>query len=447
MDKPSMLSLVVLALLSIAACGEGEAKAPPAERVPEVEAKALRAACTFGRGDVPARTVGEEHPVGDQIPIDHFILLMMENRSFDHYFGTMPGVDGIPEGYTMPNAMGEPVAPYHETRFCIEDVRHGWNDSHIQYAEGANDGFVVNNDPNGVRAIGYFTEEDLPFYHQLYGTFAMSDRHFCSLLGPTFPNRLFYMAGTSFGFAYNSPVDTTPYYESRPHHVFDLLDEAAVTWRHYYSDLPTPLGLFPAMAPRLHARTIDTFLRDLEEGDLPSVTFLDPSFRVGVEQTDEHPPANPQFGQAFVKMIVEAVMQSELWPRTALIITYDEHGGFFDHVPPPEACPPDDHEPRLSSGEPTPHRFDRLGFRVPLVVVSPYAKAGYVSHETTDLTSVLRLVETRFDLPALTRRDANAWPLLDMFDFDSPPHMTPPTLVDAPIDEARQVTCHEEFPG
>src|SRR5690606_2130750 len=106
----------------------------------------------------------------------------------------------------------------------------------------------------------------------------------------------------------------------------------------------------------------------------------------------------------------------------ALIITYDEHGGFFDHVPPPEACPPDDLEPRASDGEPAPYRFDRLGFRVPLVVVSPYAKAGYVSHETTDLTSVLRLVEARFGLPALTRRDANAWPLLDMFDFEAPPH-------------------------
>jgi phospholipase C len=446
MPKPWSIFFAAVVGLPIAACNDSTVKTPAVERVPEAEANARRADCEYRRGALPAETLGEEVPVGQDIPIDHFILLMLENRSFDHYFGTMEGVDGIPEGFTMPDANGDPVAPFHETRYCIEDVRHGWNDSHVQYNEGANDGFVVNNDPNGARALGYFTEEDLPFYHDLYKTFAMSDRHFCSMLGPTWPNRMYYMAGTSFGFTNNQPVATSEFYDSRPHHVFDALDQAGVEWRLYFSDLPTPIGLFPAMLPRVDtSRTIDTFLRDLEDGDLAPVTYLDPSFTAGVEQTDEHPPASPQFGQAFVKMIVEALMQSEFWSRSALIITYDEHGGFFDHVPPPPACAPDDHEPRSPAG--TPYRFDRLGFRVPLVVVSPYAKAGYVSHQTTDLTSVLRLVATRFGLPALTKRDANAWPLLDMFDFENPPHMNPPALVDALIDDERTMTCHDEFPN
>ncbi len=432
---------LLLTLLPLVACSDPDEPAVP--RDPEAEVRERRASCEFGRGDLPSQTLGEEIPIGDAIPIDHFVLIMMENRSFDHYFGKMDGVDGIPDDFTNPDGEGEPVAPYHETRYCIEDVAHSWNATHAQYNDGLNDGFVITNEPNGERALGYYTGDDLPFYYDLYKRFAMSDRHFCSLLGPTWPNRMFYMAGTSFGLTRNVPSMPANHYDDRPHHIFHALEDAGVEWRLYYSDLPTPLGLFPSIAPRLNlSRTIDRFLRDLEDGDLAPVTYIDPSYTAGVEQTDEHPPANPQFGQAFVKMIVEAVMQSEFWPRTAIIITYDEHGGFFDHVPPPPACPPDDIEP-----EDTPYRFDRLGFRVPLVVVSPYAKAGYVSHEVTDHTSIIRLVAARFGLPALTKRDANAWPLLDMFDFENPPHLEPPTLVDAMIDEERQVLCHEEFPS
>jgi phospholipase C len=190
---------------------------------------------------------------------------------------------------------------------------------------------------------------------------------------------------------------------------------------------------------------MEAFYRDLESGWLPPISYVDPSFTLGVAQTDEHPPANPQAGQSYVAEIIAAVFASPLWERTAVVITYDEHGGLYAHVPPPAACHPGDYPPDID-GSDEPGDFDRYGFRVPLIVVSPYSRPGYVSDRTTDLTSILRLVEARWLLPALTGRDANAWPLLDMFDFDTPAFATPPTdLAPAVIDEAKMDRCFELF--
>jgi phospholipase C len=171
-------------------------------------------------------------------------------------------------------------------------------------------------------------------------------------------------------------------------------------------------------------------------GQLPQVAFIDPIF-VGTSNTenDEHPTANIQVGEQFVQQVVNAVMTSPQWPSSALFLTYDEHGGFYDHVKPPAACEPDDIPPLLASGD-VQAAFDRYGFRVPFVAVSPFSKAGYVSHKVYDHTSILRFIETRFDLPALTRRDANARPMLELFDFENPPFLTPPSLPDAPLDQA-----------
>src|SRR5262249_52911695 len=156
---------------------------------------------------------------------------------------------------------------------------------------------------------------------------------------------------------------------------------------------------------------------DAAAGTLPQVSYVDPAFILG--EDDEHPPTNIQLGQAFIAKVLNAVMTSPAWKRTAVIVTYDEHGGYYDHVPPPPACPPDAIPPSLQPND-TQARFDRYGVRVPLVVVSPYARKHFVSHRVYDHTSILRFIETRFDLPALTARDANADPLLDLFDFKKP---------------------------
>jgi phospholipase C len=177
------------------------------------------------------------------------------------------------------------------------------------------------------------------------------------------------------------------------------------------------------------------------------VTLLDPdlSETMGGAQDDQHPPGDVQLADALTAKVIQAVMQGPQWSHTALFITYDEHGGIYDHVAPPAACPPDGIAPMLTAGLPATPAYDRLGFRVPMVVISPYAKRHYVSHETYDHTSILRFIEARFNLPAMTARDANATPLFDLFDFG---HATPgasamPTAV---VDETQRATCAAMYP-
>lgn len=461
-------TLLLLPLL-ITACGDEDAApedagvdtgidapppydAGPYERIPESEAAAGRESCAFGRGAMPWETIGGEHPIGGDIPIRHWFVLMQENRSFDHYFGTMPGVDGLPpEGVTNPDTSGTPVSTFHQTEYCTHDVGHSWNAGHIQWNGGANDGFVRQNDPDGRRAMGWYDGSDLPFYWDLYQTFAMSDHHHCSMLGPTWVNREYFLSGTSFGLVSNDAIPRDNLPAEGDHIIYQQLERAGVSWRIYYETVPFVFGAYPhwALRPATRAkmRTFDQLATDLAAGDVAEVTYIDPSwdFAQGVEAHDEHPHANVQRGQAWVREIVTAIMASPIWRESAIILTYDEWGGFYDHVPPPEACPPGDHPPALSASHMT-GDFDRLGFRVPLVVVSPWSRPGYVSDRVTDLSSVARLLQARYLLPAMTARDANAWPLLDMFDFSSPAFETPPELAEAPVDEARMAACHAAFP-
>jgi phospholipase C len=409
----------------------------------------LREACTFERGALPEQTLGPSVPKGDEIPIDHWIILMQENRSFDHYFGTMPGVEGFPDDYTNPTEDGTPVLPFHETRLCIEDVSHSWNASHIQYNDGLNDGFVTTNDPDGERGMAYYDGSDLHFYWDLYSTFAMSDHHFCSLLTGTWSNRWYFLSGTSFGMKSNAFIMPEERFGERPYVVMQELDTAGVSWHVYSEQAPFLFTYIPYFMEVLPNTTVGLgdFFAALDDGSLDEVVWIDPAFFASIrDRTDEHPPGIPQIGEQWVEEIIRAVMASEIWPRTAIILTYDEHGGYFDHVPPPPACHPGDRPPDLDDDD-QPGDYDRLGFRVPLVVVSPYSRPGYISDITTDLTSVLRLIQTRYNLPAMTGRDANAWPLLDMFDFDNAAFMTPPELDSTVLPDDSIITaCDEEFP-
>ncbi|MBI5515985.1 MAG: alkaline phosphatase family protein [Deltaproteobacteria bacterium] len=445
-----------------------DSSAPPEDRprvrppeIPRTEPDTARAMqrqrCTFGPGAWPAETLGQEVPVGDQMPLQHILVLMQENRSFDHYFSRLPragrdDVDVPPEGWTNPRADGSPVPLTHDTERCIEDVHHGWDATHRQYNNGRMDGFVTTNDPLGERAMTYFDETDLPFYYSLANTFSIGDRYFCSLLGPTFPNRFYLMAGTSFGLVVNNLAGNDT--RQRPaQHLYSRLDDAGIDWREY-SGGARMVGFFPYYGllraeTRAHMATIDQLREDLRTGRLPPFAFIEPDyFGSGGNRVDEHPPGIPMNGERFVEGIVRALMASPAWATTALFILYDEHGGFADHAPPPEACEPDALTPHDGNGRAFTGRFDRLGFRVPFFVVSPYARRHYVSHRVFDHTSVLRFVEARFGLPALTRRDANANIPTDMFDFQNPPFMTPPTLTPSNgVDMATRDRCNARFPG
>ena len=220
----------------------------------------------------------------------------------------------------------------------------------------------------------------------------------------------------------------------------DELDEVAelgvAAYQQYAATLPPEFWERYAHDQRTRGSK-GSYLNALRRGRLPQVSFIIPSFARG---WDEHPPADVSIGMGIQEELVTALRDSSAWDTSAYLITYDEHGGYYDHVPPPPACEPDDVPPALEPTD-TPGRFDRYGFRVPLIAVSPWAKPGYVSHKVYDLTSVLRFIQTRFDLPALTRRDANARPLLELFDFRTPRLLSPPALPEASIDPERAEQC------
>jgi phospholipase C len=403
--------------------------------------------CRFGPGALPSETLRARAPKGDEIPLDHILVLMQENRSFDHYFGRLPAfghreVKGLPRRASNPDAEGRRVPAFHEERYCIEDVAHSWNASHAQFNRGRNDGFVTTNDPDGARAMGFYDWTDLPFYYALATTFAIGDRTFCSLLGPTFPNRFFLFSGTSDGRIRNAFE-----FYSRPS-ILGQLTAAGIPWKVYFSDAAFAFLLRDVVPSGLaNIVPIVQYFMDAAAGTLPAVAYIDPRFTGDVlTRSDEHPPADMQVGQKFVADVVNALIASPQWPRAALILVYDEHGGYYDHVRPRRACEPDDVPPRLEEGD-TEAKFDRYGFRVPLIAVSPWARPGFVSHKVYDLTSVLRFVQTRFNLPALTRRDANARPLLELFDFREPRLLAPPPLPAATIDPGRAERCMADFPS
>jgi phospholipase C len=400
-----------------------------------------------GAGGQSTLTFSVPNPHG--LPINHIVVLMQENRSADTYFSQLD-TEGQPEYEAEPttgnpNPMdptGPPILPFHKNTYCeVDDLNHSWNGTHAEIDGGAMDGFTAANaipeDPTGSRAMGYYDQTDLPFYYGLYNTFATADRYFASAPTQTYPNRLYLLAGTSFGHIRNDASNLPG------RSIFNLLDEKSITWRIYASQLAFAYIFFSHVQAEAstHLFPISQYYTDLANGDLPDVAFVDPKVatapRLG---NDEHPPSDVQVGQKFVADIVNALMNSPEWSSSAFFLTYDEHGGYYDHVAPPAAPVPDDIPPMLQPGD-TPGAFDRYGPRVPAVVVSPYARPHFVSHVVHDHTSILRFIEYRYGLPALTNRDANADPMLEMFDFGNPQLAIPPSLPAATIDPTQLAAC------
>jgi phospholipase C len=366
--------------------------------------------CAFEAGAHPAATVGLTEDERRAIPITHVVVVMQENRSFDHYFGKLseqgqPDADGIPPDYSNPDLAGRAVRPHHLPSTCVpDDPPHQWDAMHAQWDDGRMDGFVrvsARAHGDGHDAVGFYDGRDLPFYYWLARTFAISDRHFSPVLGGTWHNRHFLYAATSKRNGKTGQLTSAPT-------IFDALDRARVAWK-VYTESGVRQDCIGWARPHPKVASFEAFVADLTAGRLPPVTFVDPT------DTDEHPPNDIQNGEAWFRKIYVAATASPLWPRLAIFLTYDEAGGFFDHVAPPPACPP---SPELAE-------FDRLGTRVPFVLVSPWARPHHVSHRITDHTALLKLIELLHDLPALSARDANADALLDLFDFDAPSLLRP----------------------
>jgi len=444
-------------------------------------------------------------PAGtDRLPqIKHIVVLMMENHSFDNYLGTLGRGEGFPRDpggqpdAENPDSHGRAVRAYH----LRSTTQHpgvpcqSWRAAHAQFAEGKLTGFVTATEAASPAAdksvpMGYWTAADLPFYHGLASTFPVADHWFSSCLGPTFPNRRFLLAGTAHGLMDDLPVNLLDYPPAGT--ILDKLTKYGRSWvnyrpdggdqsqfRHYLHyrrrrsqhhlralgrpfqrtrsgikrDLQFTAGLYPLGFARymLHIRSLDDFFADADSGQLPDFCIVDPDF----SEYSEENPQDIRKGESFAAEVIHRVMHGKAWADTLLIWTYDENGGYYDHVAPPPAEPPDDVQGRSLVAHPSwlrtlikpvfpgyvkhaqdlvcePNQYDNYGFRVPAVIISPYARPECVLSEVFDHTSVLKLVEEKWNLPALTRRDAAAAAPLAALDLESPPAFLEPPELPAP---------------
>jgi phospholipase C len=360
-------------------------------------------------------------PSPRNLPIDHFVVLMMENRSFDHYLGWLPGADGRQKGLTFTNNEGQPVHTHRlrsDFQGCAHpDPDHSWEGGRFQLDGGKLDGFARG--VNDEFAIGYYAEDDLPFIPEAARSFTTYDRFFCSLLGPTYPNRLYMHSGQSFGQIENR-------LELHPDKtIFAALDAIGVSNRYFYSDLPVT-ALFGAPGVARSGKVAEYYER-CADGTLPAVSFVDPVFAGEEEGTsgDEHPHGDVRTGQAFMSDVVHAFMESPHWKRGALFIVYDEWGGFYDHVVPPRV--PDRRQNRNVDLD-----FGQMGFRIPAVCVSPWARRHHVDHGIYGFESILKMIRYRYGVKPLTRRDRYARNIARSFDFESKPRLGGAGLPDPP---------------
>jgi phospholipase C len=342
--------------------------------------------------------------------IDHIVLVMMENRSFDHYFGWLPGADGKQAGLSYTDSAGVSHPTYHLTTYqgCDHpDPDHSYAGGRVEYDNGLCDGWLRAG-ANDTYAIGYYTDADLAFHANAAPYWTAFDRYFAATMAETYPNRFYQHSAQTDRVDDSTAIATMPT-------IWDLLASAGVSHRYYFSDVPF-LALYGTKYLPISA-TYPQFLADAAAGTLPAVSFVDPRFEDESSGTsaDDHPHADIRAGQHFLNQVYQAVTGGPLWPRTALIINYDEWGGFFDHVPPGTAPDP---RPDLGTG--------LRGFRTPCLLISPLAQRHYVAHGVYDHTSALKMIEWRWSLPSLTVRDAAAANLAEVLDFTSPPDLTAP---------------------
>jgi phospholipase C len=353
--------------------------------------------------------------------IEHIIVMMMENRSFDHVLGWLPNARGIQAGLTYLDAGGVPHRTYRlrtDDKGCGHpDPDHSYQGGREQYNGGTMDGFLRSGS-NDEFAIGYYVERDRPVLGALARNFTALDRCFCSILGPTFPNKIFLHA------AQTDRLENTFDFSSLPT-IWDRLADAGVSATYYYSNIPF-LGLWGLKYLPISDH-IDRFYEAAAAGTLPAVSFIDPRFTVseGAVANDDHPHADIRAGDALLSDVFHAVAGGPGWNHTALFLTYDEWGGFFDHVPPPRADAPNLVDPDIVDGKAL------LGFRVPGIVISPWTRGNpdspRVKRFTFDHTSALKLIEWRWGLEPLTARDASAdiRNLAWAFDFARPDYSIP----------------------
>ncbi|HEX6880590.1 MAG TPA: alkaline phosphatase family protein [Terriglobales bacterium] len=398
---------------------------------------------------------------GQLSQIKHVVWMLQENRSFDTYFGKLndyrqsqglgADVDGMPSNASNPSVdASTQVEAFHLNTVCIENVTPSWDESRRDINRynpnsktGPMDGFVYSAgrfaqaenlnggnyaDTAGIRAMGYYTDRELPYYYFMATQFGTSDRFFSPILSRTPPNRVANLAASALGVVNNIPAGMTFSQKT----IFHLLQEAGKTWKIYETSGNTYLGYFTPFYTQHkdHIFPIDQYFTDVKNNSLPDVAFIETGVETsetgGTSALDEHPGANAQKGAAYVAKIINALMNSPSWSSTAFFLAYDEGGGLYDHVNPQPAVNPDDIAPMLGPTNDV-DDYSRTGFRVPMLVVSPFAKKGYVSHTVMDTTAILKFIENRFGLPSLTARDAAQPDMAEFFDLTNVPNQKAPS--------------------
>jgi phospholipase C len=388
-------------------------------------------------GAVPAETLIAEAakrqrrvrlPSPKNMPIDTFVVLMMENRSFDHYLGWLPNADGIQEGVSYTDIAGTPQSTHRltpEYQGCGHpDPGHGWESGRVQFNGGKIDGWLKEGSDTDEFALGYYADGDLGFIQPAAKDATVFDRFFCSLLGSTFPNREYMWAAQSYGKKDNSlPVEEAGFpWETT---LMAAVEAQGASVRYFFNDLPAG-GLW-GQEGMAHSSRVEEYYSRCADGTLPNVSYVDPPFKDGGGgdgiSGDEHPHGDVRIGQAYMSDVVHAFMDSPQWERGAIFVVYDEWGGFFDHVRPPRV-------PDIRNSRNLDEDYGQMGFRIPALVLSPYARRGHVDHGTYGFESIIKFIRYRFGAKALTRRDAYARNIGYAFDWEGKPRLEPPELPD-----------------
>ncbi len=374
---------------------------------------------------IPVQAESIPNPIQTKTPIEHLVTLLQENHSFDNYFGTYPGADGYPKGVTMPVDPGNPaagvVAPWHLGNTTLTDLSHSLATFRDQYNNGKMNSFISalnRRNQDGQLAMGYYDGRDIPYYWNLADHYVLFDQFFSSAKDGSFANHMYWVAGippvTDHGQNLADKMANVPT-------IFDRLQQAGVSWKFYvqnydptitYHDMGS-VGNRESQVIWVPLLNIDRFINDpvlsshivdlsqyyvdLEQGTLPSVAYIVPS------GASEHPPSSLVSGQKFVKNLIQELMRSSLWESSAFMLAYDDWGGWYDHVNPPQV--------------------DAYGYglRVPALLISPYAKEGFIDKTKLDFTSILKFIEENWGLDPLAERDTNANNFLSAFDFTQAP--------------------------
>jgi phospholipase C len=347
-------------------------------------------------------------------PIEHVVVVMMENRSFDHILGWLPNARGIQAGLAYKDSNGKLQATFElapdYTGCDYPDPDHSYQGGRTEYNGGLMNGFLQVQ-PGSPFPIGYYREKDLPFRAALARNYVTCDQYFPSILGPTFPNRIFQHAGQTDRLGDELTICTLPT-------IWDRLEAAGISHKYYFNNVP-----FVALWGTKYLNIsflYSQFLADCAAGTLPAMSFVDPSFTLLFNLAeDDHPLSDVRNGDAFLAKTFHAVSSSPNWPSTALIVNYDEWGGFFDHVVPPRAIAPNNVDTDLVDGKAL------LGIRVPCIIASPWTLGEtakpLVNSTVFDHTSVLKLIESVFSVPPLAAREesSDVGNLLEVFDFSA----------------------------